>query len=294
MLKLSNRLDRSSGESRRRTEEEKLRLIRALSNDPSAPRQPWWRRRGLWLALGVMVTSGVLMFDPFGNNAPTGPDAQNGVTASPRAITTSLAPDDGTGVKPYGPQPSASPTLDGNQKIAARIWNTYPVFYHCAAIPANPHLRELIPTANVVATITFSPKAGRYVVAADPRIHVTESSGTEGPNTDYPKPTQVQGFVLSFAPDVAYFGTFNQYVGGANDGKSYVNGKSYWAGIGLYRAETRTYYLSVQPSNGSRDVQYVVVATAVRTCDNGAVTAPADMWRALGDAGILEPESAWH
>lgn len=200
------------------------------------------------------------------------------------AVST-IPPFASAGVQPYG---AASP-VDWEAYKAVDAHRQYPEYYKCRAYPSDANLTQadLVPTANVVVTITYDKHSKKYVVSGDPRItvHETDSRTTQ---TDGGHLARMQEFGFSFAGGVHYFGTFSRYTAG--DGLR-------WGAVTLYGTDqingrpVPNYYLPLSPGNGPSDPMYVIIATDTRTCHAGKVSVPAEFsWAQLANNGLLMPE----
>jgi len=224
----------------------------------------------------VLAIAGLVTFWP--HSAPlTG--AQLGQMTANGSLTTNIDPS--TGVQPYG----ATPVDDYQHQSAVGAHREYPEYYKCKNYPDDADLvqRNLVPTANVVATITYDPDRGKYVVDNDPRITVHEADSIQPANSDVSHPSRVQEFNFGFAAGVHYFATYEHY----RSGKGMA-----WGEVTLYGTHPGPdFYLPVYPGNGTAHSAYLILATDTRTCRNGTVPVPVGFsWPQVAQSGLLLPE----
>ena len=243
MVKYLNRQDVSRGDPGDVTEEEKL--------------TPTKRRLLTILVVAALLAGvGAIAYSVYANKK---------VDNAAQVIGTMENATPSTSAEPY-------------KQDAVRAHTEYPEYYQCHNYPADADLvlRNLVPTDNVVATVTYDPHKGKYVVDNDPRITIHEKDAAGN------QPTQVLTF--DFQKGVRYFATYVHYADG---------GGLKWGAIEIYGAQPtpKGYSLTVRASTSQFNPAYVIIASDTRTCHAGTVPVPIALsWEQIAKVGLLLPE----
>lgn len=193
-----------------------------------------------------------------------------------------------TGVEPYG----ATPPVDYSTQMAIDARREYTEYYQCKTYPDDAHLKpiDLVPTANVVLTLTYNKARNKYVAGGNSQlIQPAEVDSTFPANSDTKHAIPEQQFAFRFAVGVRYFGTFVYYH--ATSGWRWGQGGSvyntHWNGT----QRVTDYNLTLFPKDGGDQQLFVIIATNTATCKGDGAGLPTNFsWKDLADDGMLRPE----
>jgi hypothetical protein len=246
------------------------------------PNRSFWRTtRGVITLVAIVI---VLLGGGIGAYLLTA----NNPTTQSAAPQTSSSPstDPSLGVKPYG----ADAPTDYQKQDAIAALHAYPEYYQCRTYPSDAALTQadLVPTDNVVATITYDPHKKKYVVQGDPRITHTEHDSIQPISSDFTEPTPEQDFTFGFAPGVHYF---NSYSTPANNPQSWGGSYTLYGSRVVDGKVVQNFSLTLYTGKQKDWPQYVIIATDTSSCAAGSTPLPAGFnWNKLAQSGLLVPE----